>query len=176
MTWATGSSRAPCSCELESEDSDLAVRQAEHQLMAELAKLGLKELPPGDFDVSTVPAVIQAEVMLNKAKQNLARERSLMQRNAGTMQDFQNAENDVRGYEAALANAILTARSTLVGAQAMKVMLAVSALSPVRDGDPRPGPLGACPKGSPAGSPTRSPSGRSPRGRCSSRATRSPSW
>ena len=49
-----------------------------------------------------------------------------MQRNAGTMQDFQNAENDVRGYEAALANAILTARSTLVGAQAMKVMLAVS--------------------------------------------------
>jgi multidrug efflux pump subunit AcrA (membrane-fusion protein) len=112
--------------ELESEDSDLAVQQAQHQLQAELAKLGLKEVPAGDFDVATVPAVVQAEVMLNKARQNLARERSLMQRNAGTMQDLQNAENDVRGYEAALANAILTARSTLVGAQAMKVMLAVS--------------------------------------------------
>jgi len=112
--------------ELESQDSDLAVQQAEHQLMAELAKLGLKDLPAGDFDVATVPAVVQAEVMLTKARQNLARERSLMQRNAGTMQDYQNAENDVRGYEAALANAILTARSTLVGAQAMKVMLAVS--------------------------------------------------
>ena len=112
--------------ELESEDSDLAVRQAEHQLLAELAKLGLNDVPEGDFDVATVPAVVQAEVMLVKAKQNLNRERSLMQRNAGTMQDFQNAENDVRGYEAALANAILTARSTLVGAQAMKVMLAVS--------------------------------------------------
>jgi multidrug efflux pump subunit AcrA (membrane-fusion protein) len=112
--------------ELENQDSDLAVQQAEHQLMAELAKLGLKDLPTEEFDVATVPAVVQAEVMLTKAKQNLNRERSLMQRNASTMQDYQNAENDVRGYEAALANAILTARSTLVGAQAMKVMLAVS--------------------------------------------------
>jgi multidrug efflux pump subunit AcrA (membrane-fusion protein) len=64
--------------------------------------------------------------MLKKARQNLGRERSLNQRNAGTRQDLDNAENDVRGYEAALASAILTARSTLVGAQAMKVMLAVS--------------------------------------------------
>jgi RND family efflux transporter MFP subunit len=112
--------------ELESEDADLAVQQAERQLQAELAKLGLRELPQGDFDVTTVPSVVQAEVMLNKARQNLARERSLNQRNAGTLQDLQNAENDVRGYEAALASAVLTARSTLVGAQAMKVMLAVS--------------------------------------------------
>jgi RND family efflux transporter MFP subunit len=112
--------------ELESEDSDLAVQQAERQLQAELAKLGLADFPQSDFDVTSVPSVVQAEVMLNKARQNLARERSLNQRNAGTMQDLQNAENDVRGYEAALASAILTARSTLVGAQAMKVMLAVS--------------------------------------------------
>jgi RND family efflux transporter MFP subunit len=112
--------------ELETEDSDLAVEQAQRQLAAELAKLGLAEVPAGDFDVSTVPAVIQAEVMLTKARQNLARERSLMQRNAGTLQDLQNAENDVRGYEAALANAVLTARSTLVGAQALKVMLATA--------------------------------------------------
>jgi RND family efflux transporter MFP subunit len=112
--------------ELETEDADLAVQQAERQLQAELAKLGLGEFPQGDFDVTTVPSVVQAEVMLNKARQNLARERSLHQRNAGTLQDLQNAENDVRGYEAALASAILTARSTLVGAQAMKVMLAVS--------------------------------------------------
>jgi RND family efflux transporter MFP subunit len=112
--------------ELESEDADLAVQQAERQLQAELAKLGLGDFPQGDFDVATVPSVVQAEVMLNKARQNLGRERSLNQRNAGTMQDLQNAENDVRGYEAALAGAILTARSTLVGAQAMKVLLAVS--------------------------------------------------
>jgi multidrug efflux pump subunit AcrA (membrane-fusion protein) len=112
--------------ELETEDADLAVQQADRQLQAELAKLGLYDVPAGEFDVASVPSVIQAEVMLNKARQNLARERSLHQRNAGTLQDLQNAENDVRGYEAALAAAILTARSTLVGAQAMKVLLAVS--------------------------------------------------
>jgi RND family efflux transporter MFP subunit len=48
-----------------------------------------------------------------------------MQRGAGTMQDLQNAENDQRGAEASLGAAILTARSTLVGAQALKVLLAV---------------------------------------------------
>jgi RND family efflux transporter MFP subunit len=110
--------------QLESEDADLDVQQAERQLQAELAKLGLNEIPQGEFDVSKVPAVVQAEVALTKARQNLARERSLMQRNAGTMQDLQNAENDERGYEAALANAILTARSTMVGAQALRVTLA----------------------------------------------------
>src|SRR6516165_3154351 len=70
--------------QLESEDADLEVQQADRQLKAELAKLGLGEVPGGEFDVSTVPAVIQAEVALNRAKQNLLRERSLMQRGAGT--------------------------------------------------------------------------------------------
>jgi multidrug efflux pump subunit AcrA (membrane-fusion protein) len=111
--------------QLESEDADLEVQQAQRQFEAELAKLGLKEIPRGEFDVSTVPAVVQASVALERAKQNLARERSLVQRNAGTMQDLQNAENDERGAEAALANAMLTARSTLVGAQAMRVLHAV---------------------------------------------------
>ena len=37
------------------------------------------------------------------------------------MQDFQNAENDERSAEAALANAILTAQSTLANAQAAQV-------------------------------------------------------
>jgi multidrug efflux pump subunit AcrA (membrane-fusion protein) len=111
--------------QLESEDADLEVQQADRQLKAELAKLGLSDSPPGDFDVSTVPAVIQAEVALNRAKQNLSRERALIQRGAGTMQDLQNAENDERGAEANLAAAILSARSTLVGAQALKVLLAV---------------------------------------------------
>jgi membrane fusion protein, multidrug efflux system len=111
---------------LESEDLDLEVQQAERQLQAELAKLGLRDVPGGEFDVSTVPSVVQAHVALDRARQNLARERSLIQRNAGAMQDFQNAENDERSAEAALANAILSVRSTLVGSQAMRVMLAVS--------------------------------------------------
>ncbi|MGE5756782.1 MAG: efflux RND transporter periplasmic adaptor subunit [Planctomycetaceae bacterium] len=109
--------------ELDPTDARLAVAQSERQLQAELAKLGLTELPKGDFDVSTIPPVVQAGVGLDKAKQHLARERSLLQRNAGTMQDFQNAEGDERAAEAALANAILTARSTLAGAQTYRAAL-----------------------------------------------------
>jgi membrane fusion protein, multidrug efflux system len=112
--------------ELDPTDAQLAVKQSERQLQVELAKLGLSDLPKGDFEVTTIPAVVQAGVALDKAKQHLARERSLLQRNAGTMQDFQNAENDERAAEAALANAILTARSTLANAQASRAALDVA--------------------------------------------------
>lgn len=111
---------------LETVDAELAVQQAERQLQAELAKLGLKEPPKDDFDVGTVPSVVQARVSLERARQNLARERSLMQRNAGTMQDLQNSENDERGAEAALASAMLTAQSTLANSQAARVALDVA--------------------------------------------------
>jgi RND family efflux transporter MFP subunit len=112
--------------ELDPTDVELAARQSERQLQAELAKLGLTELPKGDFDPMTVPAVVQANVSLDKTRKNLARERSLMQRNAGTLQDLQNAENDERGAEAALANAILNVRSTLASAQASRAALDVA--------------------------------------------------
>ncbi len=112
--------------QLETEDADLEILQAQRQFQAELAKLGLNELPRGEFDVTSIPAVVQARVAIDKAQQNLGRERSLIQRNAGTMQDFQNAENDERSAEAALANAILTAQSTLAGAQALKVAIDVA--------------------------------------------------
>jgi membrane fusion protein, multidrug efflux system len=112
--------------ELETIDSDLAVSQAERQLQAELAKLGLTSLPSKDFDVSQVPSVVQSKVALERAKQNLVRERSLNQRGAGTFQDYQNAENDVKASEAALENAVVTARSTVANAQASKVALDVA--------------------------------------------------
>jgi membrane fusion protein (multidrug efflux system) len=112
--------------QLECEEADLAILQAQRQLEAELAKLGLKELPRGNFDVATVPAVVQAKVALDRAKQNLARERSLLQRNAGALQDFQNCENDERSAEAALANTILTAQSTLANAQTFRVAIDVA--------------------------------------------------
>jgi len=111
---------------METEDADLAVRQADRKVGVELAKLGLKELPKKDFDVTALPAVVQAKVVLEKAKRNFERERSLMQRNAGTMQDYQNAESDERGAEAALANAALTAQSTLANAQSARVALDIA--------------------------------------------------
>ena len=63
---------------------------------------------------------------LERARQNLARERSLIQRGAGTSQDFQNAENDEKAAAAGLENAILTARAILANAQASQVALDVA--------------------------------------------------
>src|SRR5262249_21227160 len=112
--------------QLETEAADLEILQAERQHQAELAKIGLKTLPEGDFDVGTVPAVVQSRVGLERVRQNLARERSLVQRNAGTMQELQNAENDERAAEAALAGAILSAGSTLANARTTRVAIDVA--------------------------------------------------
>lgn len=112
--------------DLEAIDADLAVNQAERRLQSELAKLGLKEMPGKDFDVTKVPSVVQAEVALERAKINLERERKLVQKGAGTQQDYQNAENDEKSSEAAYETAVLAARSTLANALASKVALDVA--------------------------------------------------
>jgi membrane fusion protein (multidrug efflux system) len=112
--------------ELDAEDADLAIQQAQLRLQAELAKLGLKELPKKEFDVTSVPAVVQSRVALDRAKQNLARERSLSRRGAGATQDLQNSENDEQAAEAALANAILTAQATLANARASRAAVDVA--------------------------------------------------
>ncbi len=112
--------------ELETIDADLAVNQAERRLQSELAKLGLKDMPAGTFDVTKVPSVVQAEVALERAKTNLERERKLVQKGAGTQQDYQNAENDEKSSEAAYETAVLAARSTLANALASKVTLDVA--------------------------------------------------
>jgi RND family efflux transporter MFP subunit len=112
--------------ELDPVDADLEIARAERQFQAELAKLGLKELPRGDFDVRSVPAVVQAEVSLERVKNNLNRERSLSRRGAGTAQDLQNAENDSKGAEAALADAILSTQATLASARASKAAVDIA--------------------------------------------------
>ncbi len=118
--------------EFETRDADLAIDQAEKQLLADLARIGIlldavPEKAPtiAEVDLAKLPTVVQAQVALDRARQNLAREKSLMTRNAGLKQDLQNVEADVRGAEAALDNAVLVARSTLVTALAAKVGLDV---------------------------------------------------
>jgi membrane fusion protein (multidrug efflux system) len=111
--------------ELEASDTDLMVAQAQRSMIAQLEQVGLRELPNGKFDESNVPAVVQARFALEKARQNLARERNLRTRGAGTMQDFQNAEIDERAADAALENARLNARAILANAMVSKVALEV---------------------------------------------------
>ncbi len=112
--------------DLETVDSDLNVQQAEKRLLVELTKLGLTEMPSANFDLTTVPSVVEAKVKLDRTKQNMAREKNLIARGAGTSQDFQNAENDQKAAEAGLEIALLTAHSTLANALASKIALEVA--------------------------------------------------
>ncbi len=118
--------------QFETVDADLAIDQAEKQLLAELAKIGvvLKEVPSqtptlDEVDVFKLPTVQQAQVTLDRARLNLAREKNLTAKGAGMKQDLQNTEADVRSSEAALDNAVLTARSTVLAVLAAKVGLEV---------------------------------------------------
>jgi membrane fusion protein (multidrug efflux system) len=111
---------------MDAVDADLSVAQSERRLQADLAQLGLKELPKGEFDPSSVPAVVRSKVALERARQNFARDRSLVSRGAGAKQDFQNSENDVQAAEAALADSILAVHSTLASAMASRAALDLS--------------------------------------------------
>ena len=109
--------------ELETVDSGLALSQAEKRLVADLTMLGLKDLPSEDFDVAEVPSVISAKVTVERATQNLDRERQLTARNATTQQRLQDTEYDLRRAQADYEHAKLGARSTLANAFASKVAL-----------------------------------------------------
>jgi membrane fusion protein (multidrug efflux system) len=111
---------------METVDAELAVQQAERQLLAELAKLALQEMPGKGFDITKVPSVVEARVAVDRAERNYSRERNLVNKGAGTVQAMQDAEADLRVAQAALETATLTARSTLANAQATKVALQVS--------------------------------------------------
>src|SRR5579871_6207141 len=85
--------------EIDPIDYQLAAAEAERALELELAKLGLKELPTGDFDVRRLPSVERAATLEQNARTR--RDRSLRLGAASTVEDKEQAEAD---YEVARAN------------------------------------------------------------------------
>ena len=133
--------------EFETQDAELALDQAKKQLLAELSRVGvfvpdITDQPPTekDIEINKLPTVVQAQVSLDRSRQNLAREQGLMAKGAGMKQDFQNAENDVRNAQAALDNAVLNARSVIVSALAAwaKVKMMAQGLNDMEIRAPRP--------------------------------------
>lgn len=125
--------------ELETTDAKLAVLQAESRYLAELARLGISREQAEDFVarfgiserlirgeeaerlIRKTPGVVQSEVAVEKAAQNLNRQRQLTARGAGTSQELQNFENDYRAAEATRDNAIVTAQNVVANALAARV-------------------------------------------------------
>ncbi|HEY2839503.1 MAG TPA: efflux RND transporter periplasmic adaptor subunit [Pirellulales bacterium] len=112
--------------ELETINAELQVQQAEKRLSSELAKLGLKELPKGEFNVNLLPSVVQAQVGVDRAKQKYSREQALSERKVNTIESMQEAEFNLRDAKAHLDNTILTAHSTLAAAMASQIEIAVA--------------------------------------------------
>ncbi len=105
--------------ELDPVDARLALIQAERTYQAEVARLGLQELPQKltEKDIDNVPSVAQTKIALEKAVQNLTRQRAISQRGAGSAQELQDAENDVRAAEAGLNASRVQTSAIFAGAQ-----------------------------------------------------------
>jgi RND family efflux transporter MFP subunit len=99
--------------QLKQNDYQLAVNKAQLAMEESLAKLGLKELPTKDFDVSKVPTVVKARLQRENAEAKLKRGKKLVESNPPLM-----AEQDYADLETALSVArsdydveLLTART-----------------------------------------------------------------
>jgi len=112
--------------ELETTNAELQIQQSEKRLASELAKLGLTEVPQGEFNVNALPSVVQAQVAVDRAKQKYSREQQLSERKVNTVESMQEAEFNLRDAKAHLDNTILTAHSTLAAAMATQIEIAVA--------------------------------------------------
>lgn len=127
--------------ELEPIDARLAMDEAESRYLGALVKLGVtrkqaeesvrtygisEELLNSrvtDDAIARTPGVVEKKIARDKAHQNLARQRTLTQRGAGTAQEQEDAENDFRTAVASHENAVLTARTIITDAYAAHVAL-----------------------------------------------------
>jgi membrane fusion protein, multidrug efflux system len=127
--------------ELDPVDAKLSVQQAESKYLGELVKLGITRQQAEDFvklygiseqlligqvadeAIAKVPTVVQKRVARDKAQHNLARQRALTQRNAGSPQELDDAENELRTAVANYNDAVQTARTVIASAIATKVSL-----------------------------------------------------
>jgi RND family efflux transporter MFP subunit len=111
--------------EVDPTDFELSVRQSQRALEVEQAKLGLAEVPTGEFDVSQLPVVVEAGVKATRAKERLERVRALVERNALSKEELGNATSDSRSLDAEHQNQILIAKSGLATVQMKQEALAI---------------------------------------------------
>ncbi|WP_165243909.1 efflux RND transporter periplasmic adaptor subunit [Paludisphaera soli] len=125
--------------ELDPVDAKLSYNAAESRYLAELVKLGISSEtaeefirrygisetlvsgPQTDEVIDKVPGVVQYRVAMERSAQNLARQRNLSRKGAGTTQELEDQESDYRTTVAAYDNAKSTARNVVALALANRV-------------------------------------------------------
>jgi RND family efflux transporter MFP subunit len=108
--------------QLKQNDYQLAVTKAQLAMEEALAGLGLKELPPKDYDVTKVPTVVRAKLQWENAQAKLNRGKQLFEAQPPLMseQEFSDLETANRVARAAYDVELLNARSLVAQAWALK--------------------------------------------------------
>lgn len=112
--------------ELDQTDFQLAVDEAQRSLERELAKLGLTEIPTERFDAETLPSVVRGRLLVANAKRQFERLRELVERNASSIQEYEQAETTLRVEEAALRQVMLDVRATMASIRYAQSVLATA--------------------------------------------------
>ena len=103
--------------EIDPIDNELAVQQAEKSLKVELAKLGLTDLPDKTFDLTKVPAVMQASARLVNMESKHVRAKELWEKKAIAIEELSNTLADFDIAKAEYANQLLLAKAGLATIQ-----------------------------------------------------------
>ena len=108
--------------QLKQNDYQLAVNKAQLAMEEALAKLGLKELPPKDFDVTKVPTVIKAKLQSLNAEAKYNRAKKLFEAKPPLLseQDFADLETALRVASSSYDVEMLNARTIVAEAWALK--------------------------------------------------------
>ena len=109
--------------ELDTTDYRLAVMESRRSLDAELARLGLDDLPYGPLDVEEVPAVRKAEVARANAQVRVDRVRDLYQRKAASKDEFDLIATELKLADATKQDVVTQSLATLASARLRKAML-----------------------------------------------------
>lgn len=109
--------------EIDPTDHKLAVDEAQRSLDRELAKLGLAEMPGKDFDIETLPAMIRSQLLVENARRRFDRVKNLFQKNAGTNEELEKAETELRVEESGLLQTQLDVRSTIANVRYVQSVL-----------------------------------------------------
>lgn len=110
--------------ELDPMNYQLAMNEAQQALQLELARLGLKEMPPEEFDVTKLPGVVRSDRVVENARRRLARVESLISRKVATEEDFDQARTDFQVAQATLEQTIDETEATIASARLRAASLA----------------------------------------------------
>lgn len=103
--------------EIDRTDYELAVNEAERALQRELAKVGLEQLPDGRFDVEALPSIVRSRALIDNAQKVQDRMRKLVERNATTLQEYEDATTKLHVEQATLKQMQLDVQATLAAAR-----------------------------------------------------------